>query len=137
MHCAGSIADQIGGLPIVARVPLENAAIRTDDGRAQRVSDQATLLRDRQAKEAGDTGKLSGAGRGELPVIEERGLLSAGAGVAILAKHRRSVVLGIDTDAEQASLAIELGVAAKVPVDLGKFAADARTIVRERDTVCR
>ena len=82
-------------------IPLHDFAVGTDDGGAEVVGDESAFGFDGEGEEVGDLGQVGGAGRGELPAAEKRGVVRVRDGKTVVAENFGRVVLGVEADAQE------------------------------------
>src|SRR5215217_592575 len=98
--------------PVVSNVNLRDLAIRIYDHGSQSVNDLVLLREICEPKKLRNVFHLPGCASGKFPVCKSLVLVALSVCSTIAAQHLRRVVRGIDADAEQVSLFIELRILA-------------------------
>lgn len=111
-------------------IPTYDFAIGADNGGTQVVGDESGLGLVDESEEVSEFGQFVGTRYGELPAAKKFGIVRMGYREGVVAKNLRSIVFGIEADAEKLNVG-ESGVGAELLIDLGEIAAHPRTEVWE------
>lgn len=126
------LCEDVRWLPVVGGVPGDDFAVLADEDGGERVGEGLRIAGgDAHVEVLGHTGEFVGGWGGEVPVL--KGLVGEAprVGAAVAAEDLRRVVGGVERDAQEVGLPVELGVGGEGLVNVGEVMAHAGTEIRK------